>query len=317
MTPLNAPARRWVARGAAALWLVWAPPALADASPKIVAEQLFTEGHGLLERGDVAVACEKLNESERLDPAGGTALLLGICLEQQSKLASAWATLRSARAMAIRDGRRDRVGVADEHLRDIEPRLAHVTVTVAPAATLPGLVVTLDGVELDPAARGVPIPVDPGSHELRATAPGHVPFVIPVPVPETTRALVTKLAPEAAPDVVPGKSSATRTTAIAGTVALGVVALGLTGYYGIGAVIAEERKPLTCSTTDALCGSQARSLESQRSSDATIATIAGATAVASAAGLAALLLFPPSPPRQVGWSVTPFGTVGAALVRRL
>ena len=91
----------------------------------------------------------------------------------------------------------------------------------------------------------------------------------------------------------------------------------MTGYYGIGAVVAEERKPLTCSTTDAVCGSQARSLESQRTNDATIASIAGATVVASAVGLAALLLLSPSDspsaPRQTGWTVTPFGTLGAAV----
>jgi hypothetical protein len=310
------PPRRWLALCALGLWVAWAAPALADASPKIVAEQLFTEGHALLERGEVAVACEKLKESERLDPAGGTALLLGICLEQQSKLASAWSMLRSARAMASRDGRHDRVDVADEHLRDIEPRLPHLTVTVAPGATLPGLVVTLDGIELDVAARDVPIPVDPGAHELRATAPWYVPFVTTVRVPETTHAVVAELAAEVAVEVPHATRSPVRTIATAGTIALGVVALGLTGYYGIGAVIAEERKPLSCSTTDASCGSQARTLESQRSFDATLATIAGATAVASAGALVALFLLPSSQPQKVGWSVTPFGTVGAAVVGR-
>jgi len=81
----------------------------------------------------------KLAESHRLDPAGGTVLLLGLCYEQQGRLASAWAALRSARAMARKTGRKDRSDVADEHLNAIEPRLGCVTVTVASGASVPGL----------------------------------------------------------------------------------------------------------------------------------------------------------------------------------
>jgi hypothetical protein len=112
--------------------------ARADESPKIVAEQLFRNGRALLEAGQVGAACEKLSESQRIDPAGGTALLLGICLEEQGRFASAWAALRSARAVAVRDGRQDRIAVADEHLQTIEPLLAHLTVTVRPKRSCRG-----------------------------------------------------------------------------------------------------------------------------------------------------------------------------------
>jgi hypothetical protein len=288
----------------------WAPPALAEESPKIVAEQLFTEAHALLEQGDVALACKKLEQSERLDPAGGTALLLGICLEHEGELASAWAAFHSARALAARDGRRDRIDVADAHLREIEPRVPHVTVTVAPAARVPGLVVTLDGVALDDAARDTPIPVDPGPHEVRAAAPGRSPVVTAVSVPQTSRFTVEPLPLESSSE----RPAAARTIALIAAGTLGAAAAGVTLYFGVGAMVAEERKPLSCSTADAWCVSQARSLEQQRTTDATIATIAGAATAASAVSVAALLLFSPrSRPRQTGWVVTSFGTAGVAV----
>ncbi|HYQ30670.1 MAG TPA: hypothetical protein VER04_25740, partial [Polyangiaceae bacterium] len=58
------------------------------------------------------------------------------------------------------------------HVRALEPKLAHVTIALAPGAAVPGLVLKFDTRELAAAALGLPIAVDPGKHTLEASAPG-------------------------------------------------------------------------------------------------------------------------------------------------
>jgi hypothetical protein len=315
---MTASERRIVLAAIVALGFTGARVASADESPKIVAEELFTTGRALLDAGQVDAACPKLAESQRLDPAGGTALLLGMCLERQGKLASAWAALHSARAMADRDGRQDRIAVAEEHLHAVEPRLSRVMIHVPPDSDVPALHVYLDGVELGAASRDTMLPVDAGAHELRATASGYPPFSITVTIPAeggTTHAVVGPLVPlgRSAPEQ-PGS----RMVPLLATAALGVIAVGVTTYYGVNAIKDENDKPATCLSTNPTCQDERSALEQRRNSDATVATVAGTVSVAAAAAAVVLLVLPrPAAKRdQAGWSVSPFGLAGAALSGR-
>src|SRR5262245_53666848 len=97
--------------------------------------------------GRNAEACPKLEESQRLDPAGGTLLHLAICLEESGKTATAWSLFNSALSAAVRDRRIDRQKVAQEHLALLEPRLSKLVLEVDPAARdLAELRVTRDGI---------------------------------------------------------------------------------------------------------------------------------------------------------------------------
>ena len=73
-----------------------------------IAQSLFDEGRILLEADRPREACPKFAESQRLDPGGGTLLNLALCLELSGKTGSAWARYQEARAIAARDGRKDR-----------------------------------------------------------------------------------------------------------------------------------------------------------------------------------------------------------------
>jgi hypothetical protein len=152
---------------------VWADPTDQEVA---LALRLFDEGRALLTAGKVAEACAKLEESRRLDPLPGTVLNLAVCHEKQGLAASAVAEFRSARAMAERDHRNDRVALADEHLRSLEGHVSNLVIVVAPGADLPDLTIRCDGSAVGRAAWGTRIPVDPGDHAIEATAPNKKPW---------------------------------------------------------------------------------------------------------------------------------------------
>lgn len=126
-----------------------------------------------MNEGRFEEACPKLAESYRVDSAGGTLLNLALCYEKQGKTATAWVTFQDARAVARRDGNQKRVDFASRHIDALEVRLSYVTITAGEKAKVPGLEIRLDGRRLDAAVWGTEIPVDPGAHEVAASAPGY------------------------------------------------------------------------------------------------------------------------------------------------
>jgi hypothetical protein len=141
-----------------------------------LAEALYRQARDLMASGNLDEACPKFAESYRLDRATGTLLNLAACYERQGKFASAWLAFSDGIVAARRDGRADRVKFAEEHLKDLEPKLSHVTLVVPAATDEPDLELSLDGAPIGRAARGVPTPVDPGRHVVEAKAPGKAPF---------------------------------------------------------------------------------------------------------------------------------------------
>jgi hypothetical protein len=146
------------------------------AEDSALATLLFDQGRALIAEGQVAEACLKFEESQRLDPGGGTLLNLARCHEQEGRLASAWSEFRVAQSMAREGGRPDREAEAAFHISALEPRLSRLSIVVPAAADLPGLAVNCDGRELGRGAWSTAIPVDGGEHVVRATAPGRQPF---------------------------------------------------------------------------------------------------------------------------------------------
>lgn len=149
-------------------------PASADegADEGALAEALFREGQQLMAQKNYEQACPKLAESQRLDPSTGTLLNLAVCHESQGKLASAWKEFNAAVVAARRDQRQDRVDFAKQRIASIEPRLSRVTVVVPSEHEVSGVEIQVDSIELKRPAWGVPLPLDPGSHEITAQAPG-------------------------------------------------------------------------------------------------------------------------------------------------
>src|SRR5262249_39294529 len=96
----------------------WAAgPSMED---QATAEALFREARALMLSGKFGDACPKLAESQRLDPGGGTQLLLAQCYEHEGLLASAWLVYSDAIASSRSANRADREKLAREHLAALE-----------------------------------------------------------------------------------------------------------------------------------------------------------------------------------------------------
>jgi hypothetical protein len=173
---------KWV-RWTLAFWLAsnlaWAQ---GPSDPSALARELFSQGRALMDAGEHEAACAKFEESQRLEPGGGTLLNLALCNEKLGKTATAWALFNQAIVVARRDGRADRETFAKEHVDAIAPKLSRLTVQVPSDARTPGLRIELNGTEIGKGAWGGPLPVDPGTQEIVVTAPGKIKLTITISV---------------------------------------------------------------------------------------------------------------------------------------
>jgi hypothetical protein len=275
-----------------------------------LATALFKEGRKLLEAGQVAEACRKLAESQRLDPGGGTLLNLAVCHEREGKSASAWAEFTRALGQARKEGREDRVAVAEARIAVLEPRLSRVTVVVAEASKSTALEVTLDGTPLGRAAWGMPLPLDPGAHALEARAPGMRPWheeltigpegdaqTVSVPTLDPEPVAPPPPPPEPAPSssphaaVPPSPPAAPLPWRDIATVGAGVVGLAgvvLGSYFGLHAISLENQAQAGC--PGGRCTNAAATASDSAATSADFSTAFFATGAAGL-GAAALLFF--------------------------
>jgi len=177
--------------------------ALAQSSTRQgTAQTLFDEAIKLFEAHDYDAACEKFRASEELDPKGGTLLNLALCREKQGRIASAWTAFSEARNRSLKEGRAERVSFAEKKLAELKPLLPTLRVVVADA--VPALVLRVDGDDLPRPAWTANLPVDPGSHVVTASAPGHRTVTVTFQASPREESVVTipPLAPEAPPAAV-------------------------------------------------------------------------------------------------------------------
>ncbi|MCX5748184.1 MAG: hypothetical protein NT062_37475 [Proteobacteria bacterium] len=168
------------------LLLAIAAPASADPA----AEQLFRDARQLLKDGHVDEACRKFEQSQALEPKVGTLLNLGDCQERQGNLATAWEVFLRAKALASRQND-SRAAEAARRAEAVAPRRAFITLVVPRANRVPGLVIKRDATELPESLWDAAVPIDPGSHTIVATAPGHQAVTMTVEVGREAQATAT------------------------------------------------------------------------------------------------------------------------------
>jgi hypothetical protein len=148
------------------------------ADVRAAAEVLFNEGRRLMDAGDHAAACPKLEQSQQIDASVGTLGWLGRCYEMLGKTASAWASYRAAISLAQQRGDTQRKKIAEERAAALEGTLSYLTIDASAVAQVSGVTVLRNGAEVPSSLWSAPFPVDPGEHVLEARAPNYEPSIL-------------------------------------------------------------------------------------------------------------------------------------------
>jgi hypothetical protein len=147
----------------------------ADDKAELAAESLFAEGTRLMKADRCDEAVVKLRESQRLDPASGTALNIGYCEAKLGHVASAWLAYRQAQRLAQSQAKAQHEALAREQAAKLEPEVPHLVVAIGrdePSSVS----VRLDGAPLERDVWATPIPVDPGAHRVERLVAGGEPW---------------------------------------------------------------------------------------------------------------------------------------------
>jgi hypothetical protein len=289
-------------------------PSTARAQDAAGAEVLFQQAHQLFEEKRYAEACPKFAESYRLDKVSGALLALASCHEVEGKLASAWSELVEVGTLARREGKNDRADAASQRAATLEPKLGKLTIALAQGAeSVEGLLVKRDGVVVGQASFGAALPVDRGAHVIEATAPGRLPFktrvttldgaseLVPIPflsaaegaVPTTPAEQPAETAPPTPTPAANASPFPVRTVGIV-TGAIGVVVVGVGGYFGFQAISKNSDSNKTGCSGDVCTGAgkQARLDAVSAGNTATALVVVGG--VLAAGGLVMFLVGGPS-----------------------
>lgn len=246
----------------AAVLAVLAAGGPARADDKVKAIALFDEGQKAMKAGDHARACKAFEASNRLLSDSGTRGSLARCYTKLGRLASAWTLWRElADTAPTSELRVDAAAQA----KQLEPRLARYTVKVA--APLDGLAVTVAGEPVDPSL-DVPVPIDPGSYPVEATAPGRVAWKSELTATEgkTVEIVVPELAAAASDGSSKrpgGGGSPGRVRRLAG-LALAVGGAGGLAVGGVFGVVARSHN----ADAKALCGGDVDRCDPARTNEA-------------------------------------------------
>jgi hypothetical protein len=166
---------RWVATSTAVVaCALVASPATAqddDETSDPIAVALFRKGRDLVTQNRWEQGCAMLAQSFERTRSASTLLNLARCDEHEGKIATAWAKHHQAISLtaSLPGARRDElVRIARQGIAQLEPRLPKLFVTLRSPST--------DVTLLDERGRPVPpdvdVPLDPGPHEIGASAKG-------------------------------------------------------------------------------------------------------------------------------------------------
>jgi tetratricopeptide (TPR) repeat protein len=117
---------------ACSFMLALAAPASAENRDPATAEALFRQGRQSMESKNYPDACQKFAESQKLDPAAGTAMNLATCEEKLGKLASAWQHWKEA--IDVLPAKDDRIVFARSRVEELEKKLPRLQVTLQSGA---------------------------------------------------------------------------------------------------------------------------------------------------------------------------------------
>lgn len=194
-----------------------------------------------LEHWDVALT--KLESVQAIKASPSVRYHIALCEEKLGRLAAALSDYEAARVAARNDGNKEVLSIVDEPIARLSVDVPHVTLMLA-APPPPGAKIEIDQRNLTVIGFNVPIPLDPGAHEILVSAPNRASFkhsLILQPKGDVgvTVALspLVVAAPLAPPREAPSKTYPERPYAIAATAgALVFAGAGIGMILGAGVV---------------------------------------------------------------------------------
>jgi len=311
--------RHRLCAGAWGALLFFASLANAEERDPVAAQALFDDARSLIRQQRYTEACPKLQESNRLDPGIGTLFHLADCFEQSGRIASAWAAFLDVASQAHASGQADREKAAAKRAERLESRLPRLRILVGEQNHPDGLEIRRNGMVVGPAQWGVAVPVDAGSVEVSASAPGRQsvrrtltmaegqlelfelpelaleepavepsPPARPTPVaPAEPAPVVVKRAPKLAPAAAPTTEVAhSRAPWIISLAGVGAVGVGVGTVYALLAKSRYEDSKADCDRDDVnVCGPAGIAQRSEARTRGDIATVgfaAGGAALVAA-----------------------------------
>jgi hypothetical protein len=138
------------------------------------ARALFKDGRALASEGKYGDACPKFEQSLKLDVGIGTKYNLADCFEHVSRPLAAQTLFLEVADLAHASGQREREDAARARASALDSAIPRLVIDVKVGS--PKLEIRRDGAVVEPKTWGAPLPVDPGPHEVEATAPGRKPW---------------------------------------------------------------------------------------------------------------------------------------------
>jgi hypothetical protein len=309
----------------------------ASATDPATATMLFNEGRQLVGEGRYGEACPKFEESQRLDPGIGTQFNLADCYQHTDRFASAWALFLDVASAAGGTGQQAREVLARKRAAALEPKVSKLL--IAAPRNIAGLELRRNGEPVRAVLWNRPIPVDPGSYTIEASAPRKKTWSVVETVAAngaTVSVTVPELDDEAekaapGPAEVAARSSSEPAAALGTptaesnpgqverTIALavggaGVVAVGVGSFFGVRSISKHSDYERLC--RGSACQPAAGPLHDEAVSAGNVSTVMFVLGAAFGAG-ATVLWFTAPPTERASSRVRVMPTVGASTVGAL
>jgi hypothetical protein len=194
---------------ASLLFVVAAEVLAAGPSPEDLraARELFASAEKDEDAGKWSDALDKLGRVAQVRSTSGVRYHIALCEEHLGRLAHALDDYVQAEIQARNDGAQDVLRLVGGRVGQLKDRVPRLSLSVPPDAP-PDTEIDVDGDAIARPVWGTPLPLDPGSHEVRAKAAGHVGFSTTIAMAERDNVVVEVKLPEARTVPAPAPSPA-------------------------------------------------------------------------------------------------------------
>ncbi len=138
------------------------------------ARKLFAQAELDEDAGNWAAALKKIQAVAAIRATPGVRFHEALCLENLGQISAALAGYEEAERQAQRESNSEVLEAVREPLALLRQRVPKIKLNIDPAVE--HAAVTIDGAPITSAAAAAPVQVDPGAHEIRATAASRVAF---------------------------------------------------------------------------------------------------------------------------------------------